>query len=384
MRLTRRQIAKAYVVSIGIWCGLSVLTGWQYRIFDQALNIHSSLFDMLRLAEARGFAFALLTPPIFYFVRRHIPGRRGLVPYLFAYGLGVGPFMVIYACIHWAVLPPWDPVLQSYVPRSGHGPFELIQSGFADQITIYFAIVVAAHAYEYFERLRRQEVERYEYQRALAASELQALKMQLHPHFLFNTLHGISTLIDEDQASAKAMVIKLSSLLRTALKHSGCDLISLKEELRFVGEYLELEKMRFGPRLAVDWSIEPGTEEILVPQMILQPLVENAIRHGVACSRGTGWVEIMSQRMNGRLKVLIRNSVGSDRPAGTGLGLRNTKARLRRLYSDEATFSLTIAEDRTAVATLLLPALGSEHQLTKPRPPDRIESEVADHARIDH
>jgi hypothetical protein len=151
------RIARAYLFSVGIWCSLSLLTGWQYRIFDQAPNIHSSLFDMLVLAESRGFAFALLTPPIFYIVH-HTAGAGRLVRYLSAYCLGVVPFTLLYACTHWALVPPWDAVRQRYVSRSGHGPLELIYQGFADQITMYIAIVIAAHAYQYFVRVRKQEV----------------------------------------------------------------------------------------------------------------------------------------------------------------------------------------------------------------------------------
>src|SRR5271170_1431762 len=220
-----RPIVRAYGLSIALWGALSLLTGWQYRIFDQQLNIPTSLSDMILLAESRGFAFAMLTPPIFFLARRYIGGARDRFRYVFIYCLGVGPFMLLYAAIRWTVLPPWDTRLQQYVSRSAHGPLELIHSGFADQITMYIAIVVAAHAYQYFEKVRNQEVEKSEFQRALAASELQALKMQLHPHFLFNTLHGISTLIGTDPASAKAMVVKLSSLLRRTLEHTSSDLI---------------------------------------------------------------------------------------------------------------------------------------------------------------
>jgi two-component system LytT family sensor kinase len=360
-------IARAYLISIAIWCVLSLLTGWQYRIFDQGLNIHSSLLDMILLAESRGFALALLTPPIFYFVRRQIGSAKPSPWYLFAYALGLGPFMLLYACIRWIVLPPWDAVLQMYVPRTAHGPLELIRTGFADQITMYIAIVVAAHASEYFERVRKQELERYEYQRALAASELQALRIQLHPHFLFNTLHGISTLIDNAPQSAKAMVIKLSSLLRTALQHSGSDLIPLRDELAFIGEYLDLEEMRFGARLKVVWSIAPDTPQILVPQLILQPLVENAIRHGIACTREGGWVEVGSRRTGETCELQVRNSFRGNLHKGTGLGLRNTEARLRHLYSHEATLCFKIGDDQTATTTLRFPALGSQQPLGEPK-----------------
>ena len=276
--------------------------------------------------------------------------------------------MVLYACIRWTVLPPWDVTLQQYVPRTAHGPLELIHQGFADQITMYIAIVIAAHAYQYLERVRKQELEKYEFQRMLAASELQALKMQLHPHFLFNTLHGISTLIDTDQSSAKAMLVKLSSLLRSGLEHSSSDLIPLQEELKFVREYLELEKMRFGARLTVQWSIDPGTQQTLVPQLILQPLVENAVRHGIACSRDGGWIEISSRKDARSVELCIRNSFFGKRSAGMGVGLRNTDARLKYLYADEASFSFAETADNTAAATIILPALGFGQQfIHRPR-----------------
>lgn len=354
-----RPVARAYALSVAVWCGLSLLTGVQYRLFDKALNIHSSLLDMLLLAESRGFSYAALTPPIFFLARRSIDDARGRFRDILLYVLGLAPFMLLNASIRWIVLPPWDAALQQYVPRTAHGPLSLIQQGFADQITMYIAIVFAAHAYQYFEKTRRQEMEKYEFQRALAASELQALKMQLQPHFLFNTLHGISTLIDSDQASAKTMVVKLSTLLRRTLEHNSSDLIPLREELKLIREYLDLEAMRLGTRLTVDWAIASDTAHVLVPQLILQPLVENAVRHGIACSRDGGWVEIASQKDAGILELRIRNSTGGKRTPGLGVGLRNTDARLRYLYSDEATFTFAEAADQTATATLRLPALGS-------------------------
>jgi two-component system, LytTR family, sensor kinase len=382
-----RPVVRAYALSIGIWCGLSLLTGWQYRIFDRALNIHSTLFDMLLLAESRGFAFAMLTPPIFYLARRYTVVGRDRLRYMLLYGLGVVPFMLLDACIRWAVLPPWDTVLQQYAPRFSQGPLELIHQTFADQITMYIAIVFAAHAYQYLERVRKQDLEKYEFQRALAASELQALKMQLHPHFLFNTLHGISTLVDTDQASAKDMVVKLSSLLRSTLEHNGSDLVPLQEELTLVREYLDLEKMRLGPRLTVAWSIDPASQQTMVPQLILQPLVENAVRHGIACSRDGGWLEITSRRRGPMLELCIRNSLGGKRTPGIGVGLKNTDARLRYLYAEEAKFSFVETTEHAAIATIVLPALGSAFESSPgPRRPGETAHETAidegNHARV--
>ncbi len=207
-----------------------------------------------------------------------------------------------------------------------------------------------------------RNLRRAELQQALAASELQALKSQLHPHFLFNTLQGISALTDTDTARAKAMVLKLSSLLRTALEYGNSDLITLGEELKFVENYLDLEKMRLEDRLEVRWDISPETRQMLVPQLVLQPLIENAILHGVACCRGGGWIQLASRRAEDALEIQIRNSVGGKRQGGMGLGLQNTRARLKHLYSDETVFSFDLGSDGVAVTTLVLPAIGSRKQ----------------------
>jgi two-component system, LytTR family, sensor kinase len=371
-----KQIAKAYLWSIGIWSALSSLTGWQYFIFDKSMKIHSTPGQMLILAEARGLAFALLAPPVFYLVGRHNVGARHRLRYLLYCSLGAAPYMLTYACIRWLIFPLWDGATQSFLARADTSPLLLIHDGFADIITIYLATIMAAHAFGYVQRARRQELERAEYQQALAASELHALKMQLHPHFLFNTLHGISTLIDSDGETAKAMIVKLSRLLRTTLESSGSDVIPLREELKFVGEYLDLETMRFGPRLRVDWSIDPSTGAMLVPQLILQPLVENAIRHGIASSRENGWVEIASRRRENAVELQIRNSVGPGKPKGMGLGLHNTAARLKHLYSGEGNLSFVVSEGGTATATLILPHLVRGDTKEGPGPRDTIEKEA--------
>ena len=371
-----KRTAKAYLWSIGIWSALSSLTGWQYFIFDKSMNIHSTHGQMLILAEARGLAFALLAPPVFYLVARHNVGDRHRLRHLLICCLGAVPYMVSYACIRWLIFPLWDEASQSFLARADTSPLLLVHDGFADIVTIYVATVLAAHAHDYLQRARRQELERAEYQQALAASELDALKMQLHPHFLFNTLHGISTLIDSDGETAKAMIVKLSRLLRTALECSGSDLIPLREELKFIREYLDLETMRFGPRLRVDWSIDPATGEMLVPQLILQPLVENAVRHGITSSRENGWVEVASRRRKSALELQIRNSVGPAKPKGTGLGLRNTEARLKHLYSEEGTLSFVVSEGGIATATLVLPRLVRSGTKDGPGPQDTSEDEV--------
>lgn len=347
-----------YLWSFGVWAALSLLTGWQYHLFDRDWNIPIPLLDRIALAESRGLAFALLTPPLFWLVARNVARPVRSSGYL-AYVIALGPFMIVEASIRWMMYRPFLAEVRRYVPRAGDGPLQLIRSGFADQITTYAAIIAAAHAYLYLERTRRQELEQTELQRALAASELQALKMQLHPHFLFNTLNGISTLIDSDRTCAKEMIVKLSTLLRLALDHRGAHLISLEEELKFVAEYLALETMRLGERLTVKWSIGRDTRDVFVPQLILQPIVENAILHGIGSSRERGWLDIDSSRSGGSIELRVRNSVGKNRSRGNGVGLRNTEARLRHFYGEEGALDFALSDDGTATTTLVFPALGS-------------------------
>jgi hypothetical protein len=377
-----RGIARAYLMSISFWFGLSVLMGWQYRLLNQQSR-WPSFVDILTMAGARGFALALWTPPVIYLVRKYLSLSGIRVRYFLLWAVGAAPFVLLNTGILYILIAPYDDVQQRYIARSFLGWVEAIRSGFADNIFIYFAIVVAAHAYEYFRRARTEALEASEFQRALAVSELQALKMQLHPHFLFNTLHGISTLVDSDPVLARAMIVKLSSLLRTALQKSDTDLIPLRDELTFVEEYLDLEKMRLGARLKISLRIHPDTLALLVPQLVLQPLVENAIRYGIASSREQGWIEIASTRKNEIFELRVLNSVGNKCQAGNGVGLRNTQARLQYLYSTEASFSFAIDDDGNAVATLVLPALGEHREPHMACAPTRVGTQ-AQHAGVDH
>src|SRR5208282_4567568 len=279
------RIILSFVWSISFWIGWCLIMAQQQYAIEGASGNHIPFLRFFRLYYVGDFAFAMLTPPIFYLVGRFPIGLHKPLGRVFAYLFGFFPFVFSYACIRSLFTPMWSIHLQQYVPRSFDVLREFISVNILAIISLYAAIVGAAHVYQYIMRARAQELEQHELQQLLVASELQTLKSQLHPHFLFNTLHGISTLIDSDGRRAKAMVIKLSNLLRTALQHDSSDLVTLQQEIKFIEAYIDLEKMRLGARLEVRWRIQPGTEEVLVPQMILQPLVENAILHGIACCR---------------------------------------------------------------------------------------------------
>jgi two-component system, LytTR family, sensor kinase len=358
------QIAFAYLWSILIWMGLASLAAGEDTIRISERGFHTSYWTALLVNGVWALSAALLTPPTFAIVHRYPitkPVRFGRVA---GYVLGGALYAVACACLRWILLPPWNSPAQHFEHRSLHGLVASF-SIFAELIWDYIIIVAAAHAYEYFKRARDQELERAELQQALATSELQALKSQLHPHFLFNTLQGISALIDTDKARAKTMVVKISSLLRTALQYGSSDLITFDEELKFVENYLDLEKMRLEERLELRWAIAPETRQLLVPQLIMQPLVENAILHGIACCRGGGWIEIVSWRAEDALEIRIRNSVGGRQREGMGLGLQNTRARLKHLYADEADIFFDLGTNGVATASVRVPAISAPKQAPK-------------------
>ena len=309
------------------------------------------------LPVARFFCFALLTPPLFWLARRFPLANGELYRRLPVYVIGAIAFMLSYSVLRVLVYPTWDITHQHWVPRVQGSILAVIVGTVTDQMTTYVVVIAIAHAYEFFERTRRAEIEKMELQQTLAASELQMLKMQLRPHFLFNTLHGISTLTESDAHAARQMIMKLSDLLRITFEHDSADLVSLGEEMQVVSSFLDIEKMRLEKRLEVRCNIPPELNEYLVPQLILQPLIENAILHGIAHSRTGGWIAIEASKNEQRLNLTISNSVDELSQRRSGVGLRNIKARLEYLYRTEAEFKFTFANQNTAVASIGLPAL---------------------------
>jgi two-component system, LytTR family, sensor kinase len=352
-----RRITRDYALSIGFWLSVSLLVSWQQNIIVVEEHLRISYGELIRLYAVRYFAVAVLTPPLFYITERWPVNTVRTLWRVAAYMGGFVLFSMAFALIRWCLLPPWVEERQAWGPRTWSTLTALTYGTFATIFLVYLGIMIAAHAWCYFTRSHRQEVERLELQQALAQSELQALKTQIHPHFLFNTLQGISALIDTDKSAAQKMLAKLGSLLRTALRHGSSDLIPFREELEFLRSYLDLEMMRLGKRLVVRWQISGATGDVLVPQLILQPLVENAIVHGIACCREGGWLEIEAKRVENRLRIEICNSVCGQSQRGMGVGIQNTQSRLKYLYADEATFEFRLGPEGLATATLQIPAL---------------------------
>lgn len=197
----------------------------------------------------------------------------------------------------------------------------------------------------------------------LAEERLRVLQMQLHPHFLFNALHAIGGLVrDGDRDTAVATVSDLGELLRRSLHHSRRPFVTLQEELEFVAAYLKIQQARYGDRLAVSISATPEARRTLVPTLIVQPLVENAIRHGTARADGDGSVQVRARCTSGRLEIEVQDDGPSpvESEAEPGIGLGNTRARLFGTYGDDFGFGLERAVPRGTVATISIPITAPE------------------------
>ena len=235
---------------------------------------------------------------------------------------------------------------------------------FHQNLLIYAAMVAAWHAVRHHQRARERELRALELEAQLAHAQLQALRAQLHPHFLFNTLNTIAELVHHEPRKAEEMILQLSELLRQALQSEAMQEVPLAEEIAFVRRYLEIEQMRFGERLTVEWAVTEETMAARVPNLILQPLVENAIRHGIAPFAQSGRVVIRAKRNNGDLHLQVcdsghRSDSGTSPTNGHGIGLSNTRARLKRFYGDKHSFALTHGNGTVAELTIPFATAGA-------------------------
>jgi hypothetical protein len=213
-------------------------------------------------------------------------------------------------------------------------------SGFG--LVAYVAIVGAHHTLTYHRQLRERERAAASLETALARAELTTLRMQLQPHFLFNTLNGISALMDEDVIRARRMVTKLSDFLRQTIEVGDAE-VSLAQELAFTDQYIDLQLMRFGERLRVERVIADDVRSARVPRLLLQPLVENAIQHGVARRADATTVRLCAGRSDGQLRIAVENdgpTLQGGTQRSTGIGLTNVRMRLAHLYGDAYSLAL--------------------------------------------
>jgi len=247
-----------------------------------------------------------------------------------------------------------------YYTPPGASPFAgMLVAHLHSNLLIYWLLVGGALAFGYYRRYRERALRASQLEARLAHASLQLLKMQLQPHFLFNTMNSISALVREEPDKAERMIANLGSLLRRTLDHGDLQEVALRDELATLELYLDIERARFAERLCIRTDIDPATLDALVPNMVLQPLVENAIRHGVGTRVAGGVVTIQSSRHGEMLSIrvsddgpgLVGSGIGSER----GIGLDNTRARLARLHGERQSVELSNAIEGGLAVTLHLP-----------------------------
>jgi sensor histidine kinase YesM len=252
-------------------------------------------------------------------------------------------------CVGWATLGVALGTALHRYPEHAWGSWVLTTIPWS--VFMYFTVLGCVYAFTYFVEAREREAQ-------LAEARLSALQAQLRPHFLFNSLNAITVLVRERNTSdATRMLELLSDLLRRVLRADTQHEIPLDDELQFVRDYLSIEEVRFSDRLRVTWSIAESARTILVPAFVLQPIVENAIRHGVAKRAAAGRIDISAKVVGGRMELCVRDDgAGMTATSGEGLGLTNTRQRLQTLYGDRASLTIQPAPGGGMEVIIKIPA----------------------------
>src|SRR5438094_958774 len=347
---------------LGGWTLVSVIfAAISYAAAIGENNKEFGFVSALRLNLVQFYLWAILSPLLFKFSRRFpIEFRplnlRNLLLYFPALISFAGIHQLIHLAVLWSITPRWR---QQY-PALIDCYRAYFAFGFYIDLIIASLIVVAVHALLYHQNSRASELAQSSLKTQLAQAQLRALKMQLHPHFLFNTLHSISSLVLEDPPKANSMIARLGDFLRLTLENSNQQLVSLKEETEFLRCYLEIEQVRFGDRLTVAFELEPATLSAQVPHLILQPVVENAIQHAIAPRATRGHINIEAKRFNSLLRVEVRDdgpgiASNGDLLKPKGVGLSNVRARLHQIYGSDFRFELMNARDGGLTVVMEIP-----------------------------
>ena len=356
--IPRRWLGPAVVLA-----GYTVLTlvyGGQLSVYRASQGEPASFGESLLVGGIEWYSWAALTPFILAVARRvHATGR----PWPVQLAFHLPPaflFAVAHAALHAALR-------QLLLPFEGGWPaawtylLGMLSKTTDFDVLIYLAIIGLDAAVRYSRRVREEAVRASQLEAQLAQAQLHLLRSQLRPHFLFNTLHAISALMHRDVNAADRMVGQLSELLRASLDRDGRHEVPLSEELDLLAPYLDIERTRFSDRLQVDVDVPHEVRDALVPPLLLQPLVENAIRHGIAPRRGPGRVWVRAARDGERLSLEVRDDGVGPPPAPgpeaprEGIGLGSTRARLQKLYGAEHALTLAPQAPRGCVVSLSLP-----------------------------
>ena len=299
------------------------------------------------------YLYGLLIPAVIWLGMRLPLERRVWLKHLLLHL----PCSLVFAFVHLVLLGIANSVIMSRLmpaePYKLPVPAAAVLLSFgAGSVLQYWNALVASQAINYFFKFREREFR-------LAQAELSALKLQLHPHFLFNTLNAISELIYSDPKVADECILRLSEMLRFALESGKAQEVSLKEEVEFLEKYVEIQRTLMRERLTVRLNVDPETLDASVPNMLLQPLVENAIKHGISPRPEGGRIDIRARRLDGKLYLAVTdNGLGMPEArdgAKDGVGLLNTRERLKHLYGEAHAFGLSSSPGRGVTARIVIP-----------------------------
>ena len=354
---TRKSRWITAAVIFGAWTIYAVAMTVQAHYIQQVMGRPVTWGHVIRVEAVDCYLWALLTPVILWAARRFPLDQHRwyrTAPVHLAVCCGIS---ILQRLVYIWISPPETPQWRVHDVWSF---VRLVLATLDYTVLLYGVILLIYYAVKYYKRYQEGRLRASQLEAQLMHAELEALRMQLNPHFLFNTLHSISTLVRDDPDAAEEMIARLSELLRVALETGGAQLVPLHQEVEFAERYLEIEQIRFQERLTVRFDIDPETLDAEVPNLILQPLVENAIRHGIAQS-SEGKVEVRARLRDAKLLLqVIDNGCGlapelAASPAGSGVGLANTRARLATIYGKEHDFLLRNASNGGVEAAILIP-----------------------------
>ena len=326
------------------WSGVAFVY-FGMRAVGKPLSLESALVAGL----PEWYVWAMLTPVVFWLGQQVRLERRQWLwtgPAHLVFGTVVA--LVALAAVT-AINRQLGPTVSYVGPEFREVYLRIVLRYFHFAFMIYWVIVLAAHAVRYYRSARQRELEATQLGAELTAAQLSALRGQLQPHFLFNTLHTVASLVRDGRSDAATSTIaRLGDLLRHTLGTAQENEVPLKDELSFIRAYLEIEQTRFSDRLSICYDVDRPALEALVPHMSLQPLIENAIHHGIARDPTAGLIEVRAREREGALHIEVRNEGPAFDGRGTaelrkGIGLANTRARLSRLYGNA--FRLDVRPD---------------------------------------